>query len=205
MNINRTKTKTKNRSKKLALKLFKKLNNKQGMSIAELLCATFILLLVSMVLVVGVSMALKHFNKSIRASEAQSLYCTLEMSLTNELKYTNSITVAGGTRVKSFRSVTYAIKEDQEVSLVSLDADGDLVDIGELALGDNGVYNRILNSSSYPHGLKAQAHVDYTDKGEGEGYFTVHVNIGTGQDMLINDKTFQVRPMNLKTLNASVD
>lgn len=171
-----------------------KIKNSKGFTMIELLVSTLIVVLVSIGLAAGVALANRQFIKMNRYSEAQELYSTLNTLLTNELRYTNSVVIKNG-NVDSFFSVTYALKNER-TSLVVLDEDGNetLLDYGQLALGNNGQYNRLVGSASYTsYNLGAKAVVTYdADK----KLFTVDLDIGeVGGDSIVRD-TFNVRAMN---------
>ncbi len=171
-----------------------KLNNK-GMTLTEVLCATLLVALVSLCLATGVRLASKEFTSSIRLSEAQELYATLESLLTNELRYTSDIQLKNNNEVDTFFSVTYALKE-AKTRLYSLDENGNVTtDYGQLAMGDeeSNAYNRLLGNGSYTNKLGAKAKITY-DKDH--SLFTVDLEIGVIGGKAVVQKTFDVRAMN---------
>ena len=173
-------------------RIFLKLKNNHGLTMVEMLCAVLILLLVSQGMAAGVALANRQYEKSIQTSEAQELYGTLRTILSNELRYTTDVTLQpGSNQVGSFFSRTYAIK-NAETSLVALDENGEECSYGELALGNNGSYNRLLGSASYPHRLTAKASVQYQ---ETDQIFTVNLIIAIENEPCI-EESFQIRAMN---------
>ncbi len=173
----------------------RKLNNNHGMTLTEVLCATLLVGLVSLCLATGVTLASKQFTSSIRLSEAQELYATLESLLSNELRYTNEVRLTDTNKVDTFFSVTYALKE-AKTKLYALDQAGNVTnDYGELALGDeeSKSYNRLLGNASYTNKLGAKATITYNQEKQ---LFTVNLDIGVvGGDSVVQ-KSFDVRAMN---------
>ncbi len=173
----------------------RKLNNNHGMTLTEVLCATLLVGLVSLCLATGVTLASKQFTSSIRLSEAQELYATLESLLSNELRYTNEVRLTDTNEVDTFFSVTYALKE-AKTKLYALDQAGNVTnDYGELALGDeeSKLYNRLLGNASYTNKLGAKATIIYNQEKQ---LFTVNLDIGVvGGDSVVQ-KSFDVRAMN---------
>ncbi len=174
------------------------MNTRSGFTLTEMLCTVLLVALASIALVSGVSVANRQFQTSIRISQAQQLSTTLETLLANELKYTNEIVVENG-QVKKFYSVTYAISTDL-TELVILDGNQNIVVIennqkyGELALGDDSQYHRILSHANYDKqlGVKIQSLTfDETNK-----VFSIQMDIGTDALGSLTQETFKVRSLN---------
>ena len=91
-----------------------------GFTLTEMLCTVLLVSLVSTMLVTGVLMGSKQYNRSIRISEAQQLNLTIETILANELKYSNRIEEENG-QVKKIYSTTYA--KELGVKITSLTYD----------------------------------------------------------------------------------
>lgn len=173
------------------------MNTRSGFTLTEMLCTVLLVALASIALVSGVSVANRQFQTSIRISQAQQLSTTLETLLANELKYTNEIVVENG-QVKKFYSVTYAISTDL-TELVILDGNQNIViesnqKYGELALGDDSQYHRILSHANYDKqlGVKIQSLTfDETKK-----VFSIQMDIGTDALGSLTQETFKVRSLN---------
>ncbi len=173
------------------------MNKRSGFTLTEMLCTVLLVALASSALVSGVSVANRQFQTSIRISQAQQLSTTLETLLANELKYTNEIVVENG-QVKKFYSVTYAISTDL-TELVILDGNQNIViennqKYGELALGDDSQYHRILSHANYDKqlGVKIQSLTfDETNK-----VFSIQMDIGTDALGSLTQETFKVRSLN---------
>lgn len=209
-------------------KLINKLKSTAGMSIAEVLIATLILLLVASGMTAGVSLANRQFRRSMQNSEAHELYASLESILTNELRYTRHINLSGNISledaslenpvlVEEFDSETYRVsgksvepgpdgrvKYDQLVAL-EFDTDGNaiLADYGKLAFAYNGRYNELLSQKSYPNGLNAKAVVKYfrkdpTHTKANQGTFQVELQIQADGDQMIEKGSFHVKALSLE-------
>lgn len=174
-----------------------KLKNNKGFTLTELLAATLIMLLVSLGLATGVALSNKQFVVSIRESEAEELYSTLETILTNELRFTNDVVLKNNNEVKSFYSVTYNVKKG-ETSLLVLDNEDKAVigdKYGQLALGNSSSNcNRLIGSGNYSYDMGAKANIIYDIN---KKIFTVTLSIGRNVDTApIVSHTFNVRPLN---------
>ena len=179
----------------------KKLNNKAGMSLMETLCALIIVVLAALGIMMGISTAVRSYEKTIRQSEAQVLFSTLQSVIGNELAYSTDITVdslnAGNEgNVVSFSAGNF----DIECTIKSDDS-------GENGFGKLYFINEqtqekveLLGSKAYTHGLMAKADVRYhagspASDGGNEYYFTVDLSIGYKGEEYYRD-TFQVFNVN---------
>ena len=174
----------------------KRFRDRRGMTISELLIAVAILGFVALGAVIAINLGVSQYRESVRQSEAQKLYSTLETVLTNELRYTSSLTYAeGGTETDGYRqvetvfSVTYAVK-NHDTKLVSLNADGEEAQSGELAFGYDGEYNRILGSAAYTEDLAVSGVIYYNST---QNRFLVELTIEADGRAYVDRKTFPVR------------
>lgn len=176
----------------------KRIKKNKGFTLTEMLCVVILLGLVSVGMVTGIDTGSRQFKKSVRISEATTLYSTLQTILSNELRFTNLRTMElEGNNVKTFYSMTYAI-QDNPTGLYVLDSKQEKADVpltngtyGQLAVGDGTTFNRLLGKSSYTHNLGAKASITYHSAGQ---YFTVDLDIGiVGTNDSIVHKQFDVR------------
>ena len=86
-------------------KLRRKLRDRSGFTLAELLIVVLILLLVSTVVATGVPAAVNSYQKVVDSANAQLLLSTTVTSLRRELSLAGSIEVEG-TQVKSYTNST---------------------------------------------------------------------------------------------------
>lgn len=150
-----------------------KLRQTLGVSIGEVLAAVLIITLVSQGLAAGVAVAYRQFRSSMKYSDAQILYSTLETVISNELRFSDPFA-------------------DPEL-LVALDPDDQITEYGELAFWKEGTYVRILDHAGYPDGLQAKAELQYD---ENRKHFTVFLSIRKDDDILIDGNGFPVLLLN---------
>lgn len=182
-----------------------KLRNHKGMSLGEILVAVIMVVLVSISLVTGVILANNQLTKQMRLAEANELYTTLSSLLTNELRYTRTVNLKGSSdTVDSFYSVTYAIKDDL-VSIVNLDEDGTVInndEYGQLALGIDSEFNRLVGSKAYGD-YKLGARVNELKYDADSKLFTVKLDIGVIDGDSVINREFNVRAINNITINGA--
>jgi prepilin-type N-terminal cleavage/methylation domain-containing protein len=167
-----------------------KRKNKSGFTLVEMLCSVLLIGLISAGLARGVSLAFYQYKRSVRHSSSYQLFTTLQTLISNELKYTNSVTLDGN-NVKEFYSVTYAL-EDAKTSLYILDKDGKPTDgYGEVAFGDGEKFNYLLSTKSYSDSLGAKCNITYDKDNK---IFTVELKIGVNdEENPYIEQTFSVR------------
>ena len=62
-----------------------------GLTLTEMLCCVVIMLLVSIGMVNGVSLAVRNYQSSLMASESQLLCSTISSLVTDELRYAGAV------------------------------------------------------------------------------------------------------------------
>ena len=183
----------------------KKLSDRRGFSLGELLAATVILLLASQVMTQGMTFATRMYNESMTRSHAKQLCSTLTNVIEKELRYTTSVnTDTDGTTVLKYFSPTYGKTES---AFESVDSNGNKADEttgGEIAVRlmaeDGSLYcQKLVSSASYSSfGLKA--FVDPVKYEEGSKTFSVKLQI-MDKNAVVVTNTFQVMPVNTVKLN----
>ena len=68
-----------------------KLKNKSGLTLVEMLCCVVVMLLVSIGMVNGVSLAVRNYESSLMSSESQVLCSTLTNLVSDELRYSGAV------------------------------------------------------------------------------------------------------------------
>ena len=177
-------------------------NTSYGFTLTEMLCTVLLVSLVSTMLVTGVLMGSKQYNRSIRISEAQQLNLTIETILTNELKYTNRIEEENG-QVKKIYSTTYALSNDlTAISILKNDKDEAVSDgkYGQLSFTDGTSYNRVLPKGSYAKELGVK--ITSLTYDQSQKCFHVTMDIGTDTIGSLISENFVVRALNPVTING---
>ena len=70
----------------------RKLRDRRGITLTEMLCTVLIVLLLTALLVVGIRFAGKTYTESMRLSEAQELCSTLTSVISDKLRFCGTVT-----------------------------------------------------------------------------------------------------------------
>ena len=125
---------------------FRKLNQQKGFSLAEMLVAVLILLMVSAVVAGGVPAASNAYSKAVDAANAQVLISTAATALRDELGTAKNVSIRG-------KTVRYYSADNGNYSELSLgDKDGRSVIMLTSYLGE-----KVTNSDSDVSGGSADA------------------------------------------------
>ena len=96
----------------------KKLAEKSGVSLVEMLCATIILILLGLLLNTGLQLSLKSYRELRAESETQLLLATAIDALADDLRYARRVETDADGALKSYHSDSYgkdtAITVDDE-------------------------------------------------------------------------------------------
>ena len=163
-----------------------------GMTLVELLCALAVVLLVSAGMVLGVSLAVRSYERSVAGSEAQVLCSTLETIVSDELRYAGTVSVAEDGSVRYF-SRSYG----QNASLYADGQSGQLT----VETPDNLAEptHKLLPSRTYPYGLRAALTIGYS---EPEGIFHVSLQVMNRQGETLSETEFDVERLNKSAADA---
>ena len=161
----------------------KKLRDRQGITLTEMLCTVLIVLLLTALLVVGIRFAGKTYTESMRLSEAQEPCSTLTSVISDKLRFCGTVTQDenGGLTQIFIQNVG------------SVEGKGDAFQIGEdgqLALGDR----HLLGSASYPKGLQVTAFTLRYDAST--DIFSVTLEIGDRSRQTLSQTSFDVNRIN---------
>lgn len=79
--------------------MFQKVRESKGLTLVEMLCATLILILLTLVLNTGMQMALESYRRMVLHSEVNLLLSSLSDAVADELRYASDVTpiAPGGT------------------------------------------------------------------------------------------------------------
>ena len=151
---------------------------KAGLTLVEMLCTVVIMLLVSIGMVNGVSLAVRSYQKSLMASESQVLCSTLTNVVSDELRYSGTTywPEQEGEPVR-FYSRTYGDK----CSFGQNEA-------GQVTLGDQ----KLLPSKAYHYGMQAQVNLGR----KADNTFSVIIQITSAQGQPLAETTFDVEKLN---------
>ena len=132
----------------------KKLSDKRGFSLGELLAATVILLLASQVMTQGMAFATRMYKESLTRSHAKQLCSTLTNVIEKELRYTTSVNKGSDGTVLKYFSPTYGKTEsafaaiDENENKIDGTAEGEIA--VQLTAEDGSRYwQKLISSASY--------------------------------------------------------
>ena len=157
---------------KLKKKLIRKLKDRDGMSLVEILCSIIVSLLASFVMILAINLSVKCYTKLLRESEAQTLYASLKTAIEDELRYAGMVTAFesrySSTQISSYYSRSRAY--GQRCHIVDPDQDDDFWDgpgriyIVTLDEDGNPTGNKyyLLPESAYTYDLEAMVQIHWT-------------------------------------------
>ena len=110
-------------------RLRNKLRSNRGFTLVEMISTLAIVVLITMLVAVGVSLATRTYSQSVELSEAKVLHSTLSSVISNELAQTSTIKpdpktpVDGGYRLGKFFSRNYGVERSEGEFVIVLDSD----------------------------------------------------------------------------------
>lgn len=151
-----------------------------GFTLVEILCAVIVVVLLTAMIITGISFGARNYSKNLSISEARTLYCTLATVVSDELRFATAVeTDSGGT-------VTYLFSQIYgEIDTDVFHSDGN----GHIYLEDH----KLLSNSSYTHSSKAVVDVLYDSVST---IFTVDIAINDSKGSEIYSHDFQVKQLN---------
>lgn len=155
----------------------KKLRNKGGFTLVEMLCALLVLVLASAAMIMEISFATRTYKESMDVSNAQVLCSTLSATAGEELRYadgTPTTDVSGNLQFSSIHYGSAAFSQDEN---------------GQVKLGEE----KILSPAAYPNGLKGSVELSY----KGNAY-TVSIKVTSAGGAELAKNTFVVEPLGAK-------
>lgn len=191
--------------KRIANRIRKKLSQKQGFSLGELLAATIILLLASQVLTQGMAFAVRMYNESLTGSHGKQLCSTLTNVIETELRYTTRITKDSSGRITKYFSQTYGKTQSSFAAIDDKENPVAGTTGGEIAIqitdeNDNLVWQKLISSASYSsYNLKARVGSVTFDEGSNTFHVDLHIIDKTGNNLVTNQ--FDVIAVNKVTVN----
>lgn len=165
-----------------------KLKNKSGLTLVEMLCCVVVMLLVSIGMVNGVSLAVRNYESSLMSSESQVLCSTLTNLVSDELRYSGP--VEWEANPIRFYSRTYGSKcvfsqnDSNQVTLNEIQLDGTPAQRGY----------KLLPNRSYHFGMRAS--VTLSKAAGKENTFSVIILVTDSKDRELARNEFEVEKLN---------
>lgn len=163
-----------------------KLKNKSGLTLVEMLCCVVVMLLVSIGMVNGVSLAVRNYESSLMSSESQVLCSTLTNLVSDELRYSGAVDwEAAPIR---FYSRTYGSEcifsqnDSKQVTLNEIQRDGTPAQRGY----------KLLPNRSYHLGLRASVTLSKAK----DNIFSVTILVTDSKDRELAQNVFEVEKLN---------
>lgn len=163
-----------------------KLKNKSGLTLVEMLCCVVVMLLVSIGMVNGVSLAVRNYESSLMSSESQVLCSTLTNLVSDELRYSGAVNwEADPIR---FYSRTYGSEyifsqnDSKQVTLNEIQRDGTPAQRGY----------KLLPNRSYHLGLRASVTLSKAK----DNIFSVTILVTDSKDRELAQNVFEVEKLN---------
>lgn len=163
-----------------------KLKNKSGLTLVEMLCCVVVMLLVSIGMVNGVSLAVRNYESSLMFSESQVLCSTLTNLVSDELRYSGAVNwEAAPIR---FYSRTYGSEcifsqnDSKQVTLNEIQRDGTPAQRGY----------KLLPNRSYHLGMRASVILSKAK----DNIFSVTILVTDSKDRELARNVFEVEKLN---------
>ena len=163
-----------------------KLKDKSGLTLVEMLCCVVVMLLVSIGMVNGVSLAVRNYESSLMSSESQVLCSTLTNLVSDELRYSGAVDwEANPIR---FYSRTYGSEcifsqnDSKQVTLNEIQRDGTPAQRGY----------KLLPNRSYHLGLRASVTLSKAK----DNIFSVTILVTDSKDRELARNEFEVEKLN---------
>lgn len=157
-----------------------------GLTLTEMLCCVVIMLLVSIGMVNGVSLAVRNYERSLMVSESQVLCSTLTSMVSDELRYAGPVDwekdpISFFSRNYGGKECAFSQNGEFQVTLKPVDAQTDKEGF------------KLLPGRAYHFGMRAE--VKIKRKGT-EDTFLVTVRISDSQDRELVKNDFEVEKLN---------
>ena len=175
----------------------KKLNNKKGVTLIELLVTLVLLVLVTGIITLAIDFGVRSFNKSNREAEGQILCASLATSVKDELRYAKNITGTDLSTLKFF-STNLSIK-NCSFSITGKDGNPAESGSGFLMLSTpQGKYD-LVPKKTYVYDLKAKFTKFQRDSDQPKPTFEIGIQV-VAQDglseIIISEEEFVVESLN---------
>ena len=160
-----------------------------GLTLTEMLCCVVIMLLVSIGMVNGVSLAVRNYQSSLMASESQLLCSTISSLVTDELRYAGA--VDWGKDPIQFGSPSYgrcffSQNDEKQVTLNTVSDAGI----------DTGKSYKLLPSRAYHFGMEAEVTLKQKQKENSPNTFSVTIVVSAPNGAELAKSQFDVEQLN---------
>lgn len=154
-----------------------------GFTLVEVLCTVLVVVLLTGMIVTGITFGVKNYGKNLTISEARTLYCTLSTVISDNLRFSSGVVTGNQNKVTSLFIPGYG-----EITENVFRSDAD----GRVFLGED----RILSNSAYTRGAKAKVDVTYNPDSE---TFGVDITVSSSKGDEIYSQDFEVKQLNGNT------
>ena len=153
----------------------KKLKEKAGLTMVEMLAATVILVLLVLMMGTGLDMAVHSYENMIAKSELELLLSTAVDTLADEFRYARKVDGEDGSGFESFGAVT-GLKVDENDYKGQIRAETDANSDGLLVLSTGAYGNKGISYKAYE---VTKMTVTYHKPEPGDPYFTIYLEVAT--------------------------
>lgn len=162
-----------------------KLNNQQGLTLVEMLCAVIILILLGLILNTGLQLSVKAYDDMTAETETELLLSTAADSLADVLRFAERAETKLDGTVK-FVHPSFGAGTDGSGIEVSVDGDGKLLVGGK----------QLLPPGAYRNGIYVIADDMELTYSETTGCFTVKLRAKEKDGEIFAEQTFTVKCLN---------
>ena len=160
-----------------------------GLTLTEMLCCVVIMLLVSIGMVNGVSLAVRNYQSSLMASESQLLCSTISSLVTDELRYAGAVDwnaepIQFGS--PSYGRCYFSQNEKKQVTLNTVSEAGT----------DTGKSYKLLPSRAYHFGMEAEVTLKQKQKENSPNTFSVTIVVSAPNGAELAKSQFDVEQLN---------
>ena len=160
-----------------------------GLTLTEMLCCVVIMLLVSIGMVNGVSLAVRNYQSSLMASESQLLCSTISSLVTDELRYAGAVDwekdpIQFGS--PSYGRCYFAQNDEKQVTLNTVSEAGT----------DTGKSYKLLPSRAYHFGMEAEVTLKQKQKENSPNTFSVTIVVSAPNGAELAKSQFDVEQLN---------
>lgn len=170
-------------------RLLRRVNSRRGFTLVELLVTIVVMLLVTEILSMTIQLSTKHYTRSVRNSESQTICGTLAMAVQEELQYATRVQPPAGSTPDGegfYPEFTYYSRAREHGSGCALTCES-----GKLYVRKGENAYALVGSETYTYDMTAQM----TCRWNKDGYFRVDLKVLDGTKEMAGE-SFDVYPLN---------